>query len=61
MPEYRVYFFNGAGRIQSVEEIACEGDAEALEVMRSTAKGRAAELWNLARLVGRHDREAAAS
>ena len=61
MAEYRLYFFTGSGRIQSVEEITCAVDSEALEVMRATAGGRAAELWNLARLGGRNERQAARS
>ena len=54
MPEYRIYCLDTAGRIRDATVVDQHGDADALAAARAiTPAGRQAEVWQLARLVGR--------
>jgi two-component sensor histidine kinase len=53
---YRCYFTDDDDRIRAVEQIACEGDADAVlkvEHLPAASIYRTAELWQGARLVGK--------
>lgn len=52
MSDYRLYLLDHQGRIVRAVEIACTGDAEALEQSARLAQGGPAELWERARKVG---------
>jgi hypothetical protein len=49
--EYRLYFLDAARHIRDVMELACDGDAQAVEAAEQLHDGRATELWQRARLV----------
>jgi len=58
---YRCYFTDDDDRIRAVEQIACEGDADAVlkvEHLPAASIYRTAELWQGARLVGKWERPA---
>jgi hypothetical protein len=48
---YRLYFTDCDGRIQSVVELECNGDAEAIRQATRHSAGRSMELWERARMV----------
>lgn len=51
MPYYRLYFMDGEGAIDSVEEFSAPDDVEALRISRDAAALRPVELWCRARIV----------
>ena len=53
MPEYRVYWLDGADHIETSEVIAADNDAEAKRIARSMRKAVKSELWDRKRLVAR--------
>lgn len=56
---YRIYCFDGASRIISAEWLPATNDAEALSYAKHTKDGFRIEVWDRARLVGRHQRREA--
>jgi hypothetical protein len=50
--DYRLYFLDATGHIQSVEELTCIGDDAAVQAARDRADGRAMELWQRDRRLG---------
>ena len=53
MADYRVYCFDGAGRMESAEIIQAENDTEALAVAWTMNKAINCEVWDQNRFVGR--------
>ena len=51
MPYYRLYFMDGAGSIDSVEEFSARDDVEAVRISRDAASLRPVELWCRSRIV----------
>jgi hypothetical protein len=51
---YRIYYLGAAGRLQLGETLHCASDAEAIQqALEISGDGRAGELWDGGRLVGR--------
>ncbi|RAK58755.1 hypothetical protein DJ021_02525 [Phenylobacterium hankyongense] len=54
MASYRIYYVGAGGRLRLDRDMDCAGDREAVEkLLDRRADGRAGELWNGGRLVGR--------
>jgi hypothetical protein len=51
MPDYRLYFIDPAGSIDSVEEFSASDDVEALRISRDSVAFQPVELWCRARIV----------
>ena len=52
LQQYRLYFLDGAGKVESAPyEFEAEGDETALKVAEAWPEGRAVELWAGARRV----------
>lgn len=51
MPYYRLYFMDGAGSIDSVEEFSARDDMEAVRISRGSVLYQPVELWCRARIV----------
>jgi hypothetical protein len=49
--EYRLYFLDGAGRIEQSHEFVAKGDDAAIRISEGWREGRAMELWQFGRLV----------
>lgn len=49
--EYRLYFLDGAGHIQTSHEFEAASDDEAIRIAQAWWEGRRIELWQRARLV----------
>lgn len=56
MKSYRVYGFDGAGRIIKAELIEASNDAEAVVTARELMDYARVEVWELDRLAGRYER-----
>ena len=62
MPAYRLYFLDGAGRVDSADWVEAEDDASAAEAAcKLLDKGVYAELWLNQRFVARLDLKGATS
>lgn len=62
MPAYRLYYLDGAGRVDSAEWVEAEDDSSAAETARQLLdKGVYAELWLNQRFVTRLDHKGATS
>ena len=51
MPDYRLYFIDNAGSIDSVEEFSARDDVDAVRISRESAVLQPVELWCRARIV----------
>jgi hypothetical protein len=62
VPAYRLYFLDGAGRVESANWVEADGDSAAAETARQLLdKGVYGELWLGQRFVTRLDHEGATS
>lgn len=55
LPNYRIYFLNGQGRIVRALDIDCADDDEARLKARELAVAEPVELWERTRLLGRFE------
>ena len=55
MPAYRLYYLDGAGRVDTAEWLEAEDDSAAIHASQLLAKGGYAELWQGQRFVSRID------
>ena len=53
MATYRLYCLDGVGKVASAEWVEADDDEAAMEVAEDRRGGRACELWQGNRLVGR--------
>ena len=53
MPEYRLCWMDGVGRIESLEVIIADNDDDALAIARAMKKTVKSELWDRDRLVAK--------
>lgn len=54
MASYRIYYLAAGGRLQLGENLDCADDAQAIQrALEISGDGRAGELWEGGRLVGR--------
>ena len=53
MPEYRLYWMDGVGRVESLEVIIADNDDDALAIARAMKKTVKSELWDRDRLVAK--------
>jgi hypothetical protein len=51
MPDYRLYFIDPEGSIDSVEEFNADDDVEALRISRGSLARQPLELWCRSRIV----------
>ena len=51
MPYYRLYFIDGDGAIDRVEEFSAPDDSAAVRISRDAARAQPVELWCRARIV----------
>jgi len=51
MTDYRLYLFNGRGRIQKAVAVDCEDDREAIAQARAQRWPNQVEVWQRGRLV----------
>lgn len=51
MPDYRLYFIDPDGAIDSVEEFSAPDDVEAVRISRGTLARQPVELWCRSRIV----------
>jgi hypothetical protein len=51
LPNYKLYFVDGAGHIHNRMDIEANDDAAAVAKAEDLAKGQALELWQSARIV----------
>ena len=51
MPDYRLYFIDPEGAIDSVEEFSARDDVEAVRISRGSVALQPVELWCRARIV----------
>ena len=55
MPDYYLYYLDGADHIRRRLEIECRDDAHAIKVVREHSPTRAMELWQSDRMVKRFE------
>ena len=55
VPAYRLYFLDGAGRVDTAEWLEAADDSTAIEASLQLSKGIYAELWQGQRFVTRLD------
>jgi len=53
VPEYRLCWMDGVGRIESLEVIIADNDDDALAIARAMKKTVKSELWDRDRLVAK--------
>ncbi len=55
--QYRLYFLDGLGHITQSHEFFARDDGAAIKISEAWREGRRIELWQLARIVKRWDRD----